>query len=43
MLPKIGISQLDGFLFLIILLTSALSKFMAGASPDPENTPNALV
>jgi hypothetical protein len=41
-LPKIGIGQLCGFLFLFILLTSAISKFMAGAPPDPENVPNTL-
>ena len=42
MFPKIGIGQLCGFLFLSILLTSVLSKFMAGAPLDPEDVPNAL-
>jgi len=42
MFAKISIGQLCGFLFLFILLTSALSKFMAGAPLDPENVPNAL-
>lgn len=42
MLPKIGIGQLCGFLFLFILLTSALSKFIAGAPLELENMPNDL-
>ena len=42
MLSKIEIGQLCGFLFLFILFTSAVSKVLAGAPPDPENVPNAL-
>jgi hypothetical protein len=42
MLARISIGQLCGFLFLFILLTSALSKIMAGAPPDSENMPKAL-
>ena len=42
MFSKIGIGQLCGFLFLFVLLTSVLSKFMAGAPLDPEDVPNTL-
>jgi len=42
MLSKIGIGQLCGFLYLFILLTSVLSKFMAGAALDPEDVSNTL-
>jgi hypothetical protein len=42
MLAKISIGQLCGFLYLFILLTSVLSKFMVGAPPDAENVPNEL-
>jgi hypothetical protein len=42
MFPKLAIGQLCGFLFLFILLTSALSRFFAGAPLDPEDVPNAL-
>lgn len=42
MLSKIGIGQLCGFLFLFILLTTMLSKSMAGAPLDPEDVPNTL-
>ncbi len=42
MFSKISIGQLCGFLFLFILLTSVLSKFMAGAPLDPENVSNTL-
>ena len=42
MLAKIGIGQVCGFLFLFILLTSALSRFFTGGPPDTENMPNAL-
>ncbi len=42
MFSKIGIGQVCGFLYLFILLTSILSKFMAGAPIDQENVSNAL-
>lgn len=42
MFSKIGIGQLCGFLFLFILLTTMLSKAMAGAPLDPEDVPNTL-
>ena len=42
MFPKIGFGQLCGFLFLFILLTTMLSKFMAGAPLDPEDVPSTL-
>ena len=42
MLSKIGVGQLCGFLFLFILLTSALSRFFAGAPLDSGNLPSAL-
>jgi hypothetical protein len=42
MFAKISIGQVCGFLFLFILLTSALSKALEGAPLDPENMPNAL-
>jgi len=42
MFSNIGIGQLCGFLFLFILLTTMLSKFMAGAPLDPEDVPNTL-
>ena len=42
MFSKIGIGQLCGFLYLFILLTSVVSKFMAGAPLDPEDVPNTL-
>jgi len=42
MFSKIGIGQLCGFLYLFILLTSVLSKFMAGAPLDPEDVSNTL-
>lgn len=42
MLSKIGIGQVCGFLFLFILLTSALSRFFTGGPPDTGNMPNAL-
>lgn len=42
MLSKIGIGQVCGFLFLFILLTSVLSRFFTGGSPDTENMHNAL-
>jgi hypothetical protein len=38
----IGIGQLCGFLYLFVLLTSVLSKFMAGAPLDPEDVSNTL-
>jgi hypothetical protein len=34
MLVKISIGQMCGFMFLFILLTSALSQFLAGATLD---------
>jgi hypothetical protein len=42
MFPKISIGQLCGFLYLFILLTSVLSKFMGGDPLDPENVSNSL-
>ena len=42
MSSKISIGQLCGFLYLFILLTSVLSKFMAGAPLDPEDVSNTL-
>ena len=42
MFSKIAIGQLCGFLFLFILLTTMLSKSMAGAPLDPEDVPNTL-
>ena len=42
MIAKISIGQVCGFLYLLILLTSILSKFMAGTSLDPENVSNTL-
>lgn len=42
MFSKIGIGQLCGFLFLFILLTTMLSKSMAGAPLDPEDVSNTL-
>ena len=42
MLAKLSIGQLCGFLFLFILLTSVVSKAMAGASLDPENLPKTF-
>jgi hypothetical protein len=42
MLARISIGQLCGFLFLFILLTSALSKFMAGAPLDSDDVPKAF-
>lgn len=42
MFAKISIGQLCGFLFLFILLTSVVSKAMAGAPLDPENPPKTL-
>jgi len=38
----IGIGQVCGFLYLFILLTSVLSKFMAGAPLNPEDASNSL-
>jgi hypothetical protein len=40
--PKISIGQLCGFLLLFVLLTSVLSKLMAGDRLDPEDAPNTL-
>ena len=42
MFSKIGIGQLCGFLFLFILLTTMLSKSMAGAPLDREDVANTL-
>jgi hypothetical protein len=42
MFSNIGIGQLCGFLFLFILLTTALSTAMAGGPLDPEDVPNTL-
>ena len=42
MFSTIGIGQLCGFLYLFILLTSVLSKFMAGAPLDPEDASSSL-
>jgi len=42
MCPKISIGQLCGFLLLFVLLTSVLSKLMAGDRLDPEDAPNTL-
>ena len=42
MLSWIGIGNLCGFLYLFVLLTSVLSKLMAGAPPDPEDMSNSL-
>jgi hypothetical protein len=42
MLPKIGIGQLCGFLYLFILLTSVLSQFLAGAVLDSGDVPGTL-
>jgi hypothetical protein len=42
MFSKIGIGQLCGFLYLFILLTSVLSKFMAGTPLDPGDVSSTL-
>ena len=42
MLAKISIGQLCGFLYLFILLTSALSQAFAGATLDPADMPGTL-
>ena len=42
MSSRIGIGQVCGFLYLFILLTSVVSKFMAGAPLDPEDVSNTL-
>jgi hypothetical protein len=42
MLAKLSIGQLCGFLFLFILLTSALSQVFAGAALDPADIPGTL-
>jgi hypothetical protein len=42
MFSNIGIGQLCGFLFLFILLTTALSTAMAGGPLDPEDVPKTL-
>ena len=42
MLSWIGIGHLCGFLYLFVLLTSVLSKGLAGAPLDPEDVSNTL-
>ena len=42
MFSNIGIGQLCGFLYLFVLLTSMLSKGMAGAPLDPEAVSSTL-
>ncbi len=42
MSSRIGIGQVCGFLYLFILLTSGVSKSMAGAPLDPEDVSNTL-
>jgi hypothetical protein len=42
MFSKISIGQVCGFLYLLILLSSALSKSMAGAPLDLDNVSNSL-
>ena len=42
MFPNISIGQLCGFLFLFILLTSALSQALAGTGLNPSDMPGTL-
>jgi len=42
MIPRIGIGQLCGFLFLFVLITTMLSYSMAGAPLDGEDVTNTL-
>jgi len=42
MLSKISVGQLCGFLFLFILLTSALSQALAGGALDPSDVPGTM-
>jgi len=42
MYSNISIGQICGFLFLFILLTSALSQFLAGVAPDSGNVSGTL-
>lgn len=42
MIPRIGIGQLCGLLFLFVLITTILSKSMAGAPLEPADVANTL-